>query len=74
MPLSRVTAASLQDLGYIVNLAAADPFSLVASLSYSFNVSIPLLDDTADLPLYEVGAGGAPRLIRAATRSSTRTR
>jgi hypothetical protein len=28
MPLSRITVGSLADLGYVVNMAAADPFSL----------------------------------------------
>ncbi len=31
MPISRVTVASLADLGYTVNIAAADPYSLSAS-------------------------------------------
>jgi hypothetical protein len=31
MPISRVTVASLADLGYTVNIAAADPYSLPAS-------------------------------------------
>lgn len=31
MPLSRITAASLADLGYIVNLGAADPYTLSAA-------------------------------------------
>lgn len=33
MPISRMTIASLRDLGYTVNLAAADPYSLPANLS-----------------------------------------
>lgn len=35
-PLSRVTVGSLQDLGYTVNLAAADAFSLTAALRSGF--------------------------------------
>jgi hypothetical protein len=31
-PTNRVTVASLQDLGYQVNLAAADPYTLPSSL------------------------------------------
>lgn len=34
-PLSRISAASLQDLGYAINLSAADAFSFTASL-YQF--------------------------------------
>ncbi len=36
MPLSRITAASLADMGYTVNLAATDPFTLNAA---SFSAS-----------------------------------
>lgn len=35
-PLSRITVGSLQDLGYTVNLAAADAFSLTAALRSGF--------------------------------------
>ena len=33
MPLSRITVASLADLGYSVNLAAADPYAKPASVT-----------------------------------------
>lgn len=32
MPLSRLTVASLRDLGYEVNMDAADPYSLTAAI------------------------------------------
>jgi hypothetical protein len=44
-PLSRMTIASLQDLGYEVNLAAADPFALVSSLRQAPRVAIKLEKD-----------------------------
>ncbi len=44
-PLSRITVGSLQDLGYTVNLAAADPFSLTAALRSGFG-----FDETSGIP------------------------
>lgn len=35
-PLSRVTVGSLQDLGYVVNFSAADPYTLTAALHSGF--------------------------------------
>jgi hypothetical protein len=35
-PLSRITVGSLKDLGYTVNLAGADVFSLTAALRSGF--------------------------------------
>jgi aspartate 1-decarboxylase len=32
LPMSRMTIASMEDLGYVVNLSAADPYSLPSSL------------------------------------------
>jgi hypothetical protein len=40
-PLSRISLGSLQDLGYTVNLGAADTYSLTAQLRYAF----PFQDD-----------------------------
>ncbi len=72
-PLSRLTIGSLQDLGYTVNLNAADPYSLTAQLRYAFpyieSEVTTLHNDIADLPLYEVTPGGARTLVRAAARS-----
>ncbi len=69
MPLSRVTAASLADLGYIVNLNAADPFRLAGSLRSTFDQLIPLDNDVSDIPLYEVRSDGSTVLRRAAKGS-----
>jgi hypothetical protein len=51
-PLSRTTIASLADLGYTVNLEAADPFDLgLASLLSSGPEARPLGDDILRLPI-----------------------
>jgi hypothetical protein len=68
-PLSKLTVGSLQDLGYEVNMAAADPYTIAAVLnSFPFGVSanrFELIDDVMSIPLYEVHNGVA-RLVRAA--------
>ncbi len=66
MPLSRVTAASLADLGYTVNLSAADPFRLAGALRSTFDDLIPLDNDIADIPLYEARTDGSTVLRRSA--------
>ena len=72
-PLSRLTIGSLQDLGYTVNLNAADPYSLTAQLRYAFpfveSEVTTLHNDIADLPLYEITPSGARTLVRASARS-----
>ena len=66
MPLSRVTAASLADLGYVIAIANADPFRLAGSLRAGPTVQIPLMNDMLDGPLYEVSPGNSnPRLVKA---------
>ncbi len=66
MPLSRVTAASLADLGYTIAIANADPFRLAGSLRAGPTVQIPLVNDMLDGPLYEVSPGNSkPRLVKA---------
>ena len=67
MPLSRVTAASLADLGYRVILGSADPFALTAALRTDFEILVPLVDDIADIPLRGVAPDGTKTLVRAAT-------
>lgn len=52
MPLSRVTIASLADLGYAVSFAHADPFSLMTAL----RVGTPLTTRQTDLG-HDVGVG-----------------
>jgi hypothetical protein len=71
-PLSRLTAASLQDMGYVVNLAGADMYSITAAL-YAFPLmgerqTLELKDDVAAIPLYEVRPNGTTVLVRPARR------
>lgn len=68
-PLSRLSVGSLQDMGYLVNVSGADPYSITASLRYAFPFVEPTLDlrhDVADIPLYSVAPDGTLRLERAA--------
>ena len=62
-PLSRITVGSLQDLGYLVNLAAADAFSLTAALrsGFGFDVTsgIPYRDLVPDIEIKQVRADGS---------------
>jgi hypothetical protein len=67
MPLSRVTAASLADLGYAVNMGGTDSYSFLAALRTSpaaAAAAIPFGDDVAKAPLYEVQRNGGRRLVR----------
>jgi len=58
-PLSRVSVASMADLGYSVNLAAADAYSLMPGLR-AFNGArmIELKNDLLHIPLREVDTAG----------------
>jgi hypothetical protein len=62
-PLSRITVGSLQDLGYLVNLAAADAFSLTAALRSGFGFDatsgIPYRDLVPDVDIKQVRADGS---------------
>jgi Leishmanolysin len=66
-PLSRISVGSLQDLGYTVNLAAADGYSLTAAL-YSFpfgaGTSRTLHNDVKTLPLFSIDAAGRASRVR----------
>lgn len=66
MPLSRVTIASLADLGYKVTDKKADSYSLYPALRMSLSTGdrITLGDDIAPAPLYEVDRNGGRRLVR----------
>jgi hypothetical protein len=60
-PLSAVTIQSLADLGYAVNLGAAEPFTLGASLRLGGPVagrSFKLHDDIAEGPIYMLDERG----------------
>jgi hypothetical protein len=60
-PLSRITVASLQDLGYRVNLAGADPFSLgfgLRAAGEGAEAGIHMMDDVLGYPIKVVDAFG----------------
>jgi Leishmanolysin/Bacterial Ig-like domain (group 2) len=58
-PLSRVTVSSLADLGYIVNVAGADPYTLAPGLrAFAHGPHAELKNDLLRLPLRVVDEGG----------------
>lgn len=62
-PLSRVSIASMADLGYTVNLLGADPYMLGASLrAFGGRPPLELPNDVLRLPIHVVDGGG--RLMR----------
>jgi hypothetical protein len=66
-PLSRVTVASMGDLGYSVNLADADPYTLAPGLrAFARGPVIELKNDVLRLPLHEVDEAG--RVVRVIPR------
>ncbi|MDQ6611822.1 MAG: hypothetical protein M3Y64_05270 [Gemmatimonadota bacterium] len=67
MPLSRVTIGSLADLGYTVNLAAADAFSLLPALRASALPETEMPNDVADTPIWTVEKDGTRTLTRIPT-------
>jgi len=66
-PLSRLSAGSLQDLGYVINLAGADPFSITAPVFGGFtHGALPALhlgNDVMDGPLEEIHRDGSRRRV-----------
>ena len=66
-PLSRVTAASMGDLGYAVNLAAADPYTLAPGLrAFGQRSPIELKHDVLRVPIHQVDDAG--RVLRVIPR------
>lgn len=68
MPLSRITVASLADLGYTVSLDAADRFTMAPALRAEGAPSSPeartsLGHDIVRVPMYEVDRSGTRRRI-----------
>lgn len=64
-PLSVVTVASMGDLGYEVDLSAADSYTLLSPLRalQGAPTGIHLMDDIWRGPTYEVGGDGRVRLL-----------
>jgi hypothetical protein len=66
-PLSRVTVGSMGDLGYTVNLADADPYTLAPGLrAFARGPVVELKNDVLRLPLHEVDEAG--RVVRVIPR------
>jgi leishmanolysin len=67
-PLSLTSVRSFQDLGYVVNPGAADPFNINTQPSLRADQTafpkIPLGNDILNIPLYAVDDGGRVRMIR----------
>lgn len=66
MPVSRVTIGSLADLGYKVNLAAADAFSPFSAALRSGGASIfgtEMHNDIFDRPTWSIGGDGTVRML-----------
>jgi hypothetical protein len=65
MPFSTVSIASLEDLGYLVNLLSADPYQVLPQAPVSPRLSPRLLPawETIVHPLFEIGANGLMRRI-----------
>jgi Bacterial Ig-like domain (group 2)/Leishmanolysin/Bacterial Ig-like domain (group 1) len=60
-PLSRATVASFADLGYTVNLAGADPYTLGAALrAFSRGPRLELGNDVLRIPRHVVDGAGRP--------------
>lgn len=67
MPMSKITIGSLADLGYTVDLNAADAFSFQSALRAPGSVETPgiqMLNDIADTPIWGVEKNGTKRLLR----------
>ena len=60
VPLSRITASAFGDLGYLVNNAASDPYTVahVAALGADVESRIELKDDVLPLRIIAVDRSG----------------
>ncbi|MGV3707821.1 MAG: Ig-like domain-containing protein [Gemmatimonas sp.] len=72
MPMSRVTVASLADLGYQVNLGEADPFSFAPSVlselsPFQTSFATALGEDVVNTPLWRVQRDGSRQKVRERT-------
>jgi len=65
MPLSAITVASLEDLGYSVNLLSSDPFQVPVASAVQPRLSPLVLPtwESLTLPLFEITTAGWVRPI-----------
>ena len=73
MPLSRITVASLTDMGYVTTMTGADSYSFLTAmrsmtLGASADAPMSFGDDIATAPLYEVERNGSRRMVRPALK------
>ena len=77
MPLSRITVASLTDMGYVTAMTGADSYSFLNAMrsmargtgeTMSQVTAMSFGDDIAEAPLDEVERNGARRLVRPAAQ------
>ena len=64
MPMSRVTVGSLGDLGYVVDLSKADPFSFTFALRAGTQRGTDLGNDVMNTDVWGVDASGRRSLVR----------
>jgi hypothetical protein len=64
-PLSAVTISSLGDMGYEIDLTAAEEYTVpFSTVGLSREPGLELGDDILRGPLYRIGASGRAELIR----------
>jgi hypothetical protein len=73
MPLSRITIASLTDLGYVTTMFGADSYTFLTAMrsmvpGASDGAAMSFGDDIAAAPLYEVARNGSRHLVRPALK------
>ena len=73
MPISRITVASLSDMGYVTTMTGADGYSFLTAmramtLGASEGTAMSFGDDIATAPLYEVERTGSRRMVRPALK------
>ncbi len=73
MPISRITVASLSDMGYVTTMTGADGYSFLSAIrsmtvGASEGTAMAFGDDIATAPLYEVDRNGSRRMVRPALK------
>lgn len=72
MPFSAMSIASLADVGYVINLLAADPYQLPTPPAVAPRLSSQPLPpwETVHIPLFDITASGTIRPIECRTRNA----